>query len=63
MQRFGADSMINEYMTNEEFIVTFYWDMLLNSKERFGVNVVIEKPITTEEFIVRFYSNILLNSK
>jgi hypothetical protein len=63
MQRFGADSMINAHMKNEEFIVTFYWDMLLNSKERFGVNFVIEKHTTNEEFIVRFYSNILLNSK
>ena len=55
--------MIDEQTINEEFILRFYWNIVLNSMHRFEVDYIIDEYTTNEEFILRFDWNIVLNSK
>jgi hypothetical protein len=41
-ERFGVDFVIEKHTTNEEFIVRFYSNVLLNWKQRLMVDFIID---------------------
>ncbi len=45
-QKCAVDYRIDEHTTNEEFIGTFYSNIVLNSKQRFRVDEMIAKHTT-----------------
>ena len=52
--------MIDKHTKNEQFVVRFCLDIVLNVKQRFRVDYIIENRTPDKWFIVRFYWNIFL---